>query len=239
MTQKSVGLRLLERPEEVEASLWRRLRFDNDTSCRQLLFERHLGLARALARREVRRRPAYGLDRSDFDQLAAGGLLEAIDRFDPLKGASFSSFAKHRIRGAIADGAARSSEAGAQYAYRRRAETERLQSLRSNEPGKDSLAELQELAAALAIGLLAEQAASVLHDNGVGHESQRWRELQVEVLEEIDRLPDQERSVIQHHYINGVAFVDVARMLGLSKGRVSQLHGAAIRRVRERLRRVD
>src|SRR5689334_877835 len=102
------GLALIQRPQEVEASLWRRLRFEDEGQCRELLFNRHLALAKSIAWREYRRRPPHGLEREDFEQLAMSGLLEAIDRFDPLLGAPFASFAKHRIRGAVADGASRS-----------------------------------------------------------------------------------------------------------------------------------
>ncbi|MET0183798.1 MAG: sigma factor, partial [Caulobacterales bacterium] len=97
----SIGLKLLEIARAVESSLWRRLRFENDSACREALFNRYIRFARSVAAQEWRRRPAYGLERQDFDQLAFGGLLDAIDNFDPLHGASFESFARARIRGAI------------------------------------------------------------------------------------------------------------------------------------------
>lgn len=52
-------------------------------------------------------------------------------------------------------------------------------------------------------------------------------------------MPAAEKAVIQHHYSNGVDFTHIARALGLSKGRVSQLHHSALKRLREQLRRFE
>lgn len=235
-----IGLRLIARPREVEASLWRRLRFENDDACRELLFNRQLDLARAIAIHEYRRRPAYGLDRKDFEQFAYSGLLEAIDRFNPLHGAPFDAFARRRIRGAITDGLAKSSESGAQYAHRRRVELERLRSLGTAAPQADPIVDLSDLAIGLALGLVIESARfSDLHaaPGELGaYESVSWRDLQVNLLKAIERLPEAEKSVMQQHYLNGVSFVQIARLLNVTKGRVSQIHSVALRRVRERLR---
>lgn len=213
-----------------------------------MLFDRYLDLARAVAGGERRRRPAYGLDRADFEQLAFRGLLEAIDRFDPLRGSPFPAYARPRIRGAISDGAIHSSEVSAQYSARRRIESERLRSLKAAdrdkaaENGEDYLAQLAELAASLAIGLMAENAAGFHEGAGSGldaYESLAWRELQINLAREVERLPDRERTVIRQHYLNGVAFSEIARMMGLSKVRISQLHRSALKRVRERLKYSD
>lgn len=241
------GLKLVQRAAQVEASLWRRLRYEHARECREPLFERYTGFARALAMREYRRRPSYGLDIADFHQLAFSGLLEAIDRFDPLRGHSFESFAKARIRGAIADGSAKSSEAGAQFSHRRRLEQERLRSLRVESKAGvgedvDYVSQLSDLAAALAIGFVAEStktlaAARETPDPGLdAYESLAWREMQVAVMREIDSLPEKERTVLRQHYTADVAFTTIADLLGVTKGRVSQLHRTAINRVRERLR---
>lgn len=240
------GLQLLERPRAVEASLWRRLRFEQELHCRHALFNRYVGLSRAIANGEFRRRPSYGLDRDDFQQLAHRGLLEAIDQFDPLNGAPFEAFARHRIRGAIADGAAKSSEAGAHYNHRRRVEAERLRSLSTGapDPNADYLAQLSDLSAALAIGLIAESARFAGPGGGAPdalapYEGVSWRETQLCVAREIERLPAVEKSVMQLHYFNDVPFVQIAQLLGVGKSRVSQLHRSAIARVRERMWRLD
>ncbi|MBC7768237.1 MAG: sigma-70 family RNA polymerase sigma factor [Phycisphaerales bacterium] len=238
-----LGLALLQRAAQVEASLWRRFRFDGEVVCREALFERHLSLARKIARGEFRRRPAYGLDRSDFEQLAYGGLLEAIDRYDPLRGALFEAFARRRIRGAITDGIAKSSESAAHFSHRQRLENERLRSLSQGATSSDPIAALGVLASGLALGLLAENAARLLEQQASpeldAYESLAWRELQLNMLAEIEKLPSPERTVLQQHYLNGVDFAQIAELMGLSRGRISQLHHAGLMAVRERLRYKD
>lgn len=240
MTQARSGLLLLERPTLVEAALWRRLRLEEDEACRAALFDRYVNLARAIARHELKRRPAYGLDRGDFEQLAFSGLLEAIDRFDPMRGAPFEAFARHRIRGAVVDGIANSSEGAAQFNARRRLEQERLRALTRQGASESSIAELAELASALAIGMIAGNARLEHDGDGSGlYQSVAWRDLELQVLGEIGNLPETERTVIRQHYLNDVPFTEIARLLKLSKGRIAQIHRAAIMRIRLRIKRND
>lgn len=238
MDGPGLGLRLLRQPRRVEAALWRRLKVLGDDRCRAALFDAYCGFARAIALREFRRRGGLGLDRPDYEQLACAGLLEAIDGFDPARGAPFPAYAKHRIRGAIADGAARASEAGAQYRCRQRLEAERLRSLRSAEASAsgDFIAELADLASAIATGIIAENANVAEATPSGGYKSLRWREVELAVLREIERLPEQERRVMQQHYFNALPFAQIAQLMGLSKGRISQLHRCAIERVRQRIK---
>ena len=67
------------------------------------LADEHVGLVRAIARcvwRTLGKRVHLGdLEGHGFD-----GLLEAAVRYDETRGASFSTFAGHRIRGAMLDG---------------------------------------------------------------------------------------------------------------------------------------
>jgi RNA polymerase sigma factor for flagellar operon FliA len=46
-------------------------------------------------------------------------------------------------------------------------------------------------------------------------------------------LPDQERRVVQYHYYHGLGFTEIAGLLELSKGRISQIHRQALQLVRE------
>jgi len=68
-----------------------------DPADRDMLVKRYLPLARQLARR-------YQRDEASFDdlfQVACLGLLKAIDRFDPMRGLAFSTFAVPTIAGEI------------------------------------------------------------------------------------------------------------------------------------------
>ena len=240
--QKSLsGLQLVEQTNRVEASLWRRLRFEHEPSCRLTLFDRYGYIARQVATREFASRPAYGLERGDFLQLAHQGFLEAIDRYDPLRGIPFEVFARYRIAGAISDGTAKSSEGAAQYVYRRRVEAERLRSLRSGEPDSgDALTELARQAIGLAIGFMLGEVTSIddlpeAEQPIDPYQSLSWRDMLSSARRAIGNLPPAEHIVISEHYLKGVPFGQIAELMALSKGRVSQLHRAGLERIRQML----
>jgi RNA polymerase sigma factor for flagellar operon FliA len=236
------GVALLLRPERMEAALWRAYREQGDDAARQKLFDRYQPFARKLAGAQFARRAVGGFERSDIEQLAYEALLQAIPRFDPARAIPFESYARRRILGHIGDGLATMSEAAAQYRYRQRAERDRLRSLREAGADEDALAALSRLAATLALGLMAEEVASldpetVPDGQPSAYESLAWHEMRQKLRQQIAALPERERYVIGQHYRNGVSFQQIAAILGISKGRVSQIHRAALLRLREQLAR--
>ncbi len=160
--QPSIGCKIVERRPNVEASLWRQFHIEKKQFYRDRLFAFYQNLTKSIAQSEFRRRPHYGLDFDDFLQLALSGLLQAIDRFDPLRGIAFKAFARQRIKGAISDGIAKSSEGAAHYTFMHRQHLDRLASLiAQDDPIKDTYVEkLGDVVVGLAIGMLLE--ASVL-----------------------------------------------------------------------------
>jgi RNA polymerase sigma-B factor len=68
-----------------------------DPAIREALVRRFLPLARHLARRF--QRPGHPFD--DLSQIAAIGLLKAIDRFDPARGNEFTSFLAPTVTGEL------------------------------------------------------------------------------------------------------------------------------------------
>lgn len=239
--QRLSGLALVEVPPRVEAALWRRLRFEAESGCRETIFMRYRALARAIARQN-RGRAINGADMDDVEHFAYEGLLQAIDRYDPLRGIPFSAFARRRITGSIADGTIRYSEVAAQARQRSRAVRERLQALgaeATDEP--DALRALSSLVSGLAIGLLLEDTGLVVSDDGADfrpsvYDTLAMRELQAVLRDEVAHLPHREASIVRLHYEDGVSFTHIAELLGLSKGRISQLHGAALARLKRRMR---
>jgi RNA polymerase sigma-B factor len=79
-----------------DALLFERYRRDGDAATREEIVKRFLGLARHLAVRYER-----GEEREDVMQVAAVGLMKAIERYDPARGIAFSSFAVPTILGEI------------------------------------------------------------------------------------------------------------------------------------------
>ena len=78
--------------------LFERWQRDKDPRARECLVERYLPLARTLA---ARYRGRGGEPFDDLLQVASLGLLKALDRFDPDRGAAFSSFAVPTILGEL------------------------------------------------------------------------------------------------------------------------------------------
>lgn len=235
------GLDLLVQPGRVEAALWRRLVLEDEQQCRAALFDAYAGLARTIAARHYRR-VGRAVDRRDIEQFAFEGLLQAIDRFDPLRGVPFSAFARRRIAGSILDGLSRMSETGAQLRHRVRLERDRVESLMPDESGNpvdDPLSVLAGLAADLALGLVLDRngpaGAEVADPRPSAYEGLAWRETQARLAEGIARLPEREAFIVRQHYDNGLSFALIASLLGLSRGRVSQLHASAMQRLRRRL----
>lgn len=240
MTRRA-GIDLVLMPPRVEASLWRRLRFEGERRCRELIFGRYHALARTIARRQLGRRPRWGADLGDMEQFAFEGLLQAIDRYDPLRGIPFGAYARRRIVGCIADGAARMSEADAAHCQRRRTEADRARSLADADGiDADPVAALATLAAGLAIGLMMEGNVMAVGPGGAdprpnAYHSLAWRELHALLARGIADLPEREATILRQHYEAGISFTQIAALLDLSKGRVSQLHAAALGRLRRRL----
>ncbi len=232
------GLDLLVHPIRAEASLWRRLRFEAETECREALFTRYVPLARAIAAAKYHQRRGREADRGDCEHFAYEGLLQAIDRFDPLLGVPFSAYARRRIVGCIADGLAKMSEINAQISQRHRVEQERMRSL-APPATDDPLSALSDLAIGLALGLMLE-GTSLMAANGAdprptAYESLEWREMQARLAAEVQKLPEKEAVIIRQHYHIGLSLTQIAELLDLSRGRISQLHRSALERLRKRI----
>lgn len=242
---RSAGISIITTEDRVLAALWFRLRTLGHEQARAQLFTHHTRFARTLARSLFRKYPPGGMDVTDFEQLAFEGLLQSIDRFDPFVGTPFQAYARRRIVGAIRDGVAKSSDAAAAYRARRRIMTDRMASLRAQPASgstEDMLEALSRLVVGLAIGVLADQAVAEI-DAAASNDymntrygGQAMRELQISVIVETEKLDEPELSIMRQHYFEGVPFAQIAQALGLSKGRVSQIHRSALAKLKDRLK---
>ena len=224
--------------------LWRVLREAGSTSARERLFTAYLPFARALAGRQFRSRSGGDVEYDDLLQLACAGLLEAIDRFDSTLGVPFKAFAVRRINGSMIDGIAKMNEVREQISFRNRVQRDRLRSLASDEAGpvpRDRAMEtLVDMAVGLALGFMLE-GTMLYHkesDPGIAttaYDSLAWKELVQRAAGEIARLPERDRRIIELHYQEEVTFEQIAALFGLTKGRISQLHKAAMLLLRKRL----
>lgn len=232
---------------DVNADLWRALASEPSGPARQRIFETYLPFSRKIAARVRRERSGADLDPGDLRQYAAEGLLQAIDRFDPARGAPFEAFAARRIAGCVIDGIGESSELRRQSAFRNRVRSERARSLGSDQPSRlstaDALQALANLAVELALGFMLDEAAlsggELQAQTPSAYESLAWSETVKHVAVAIADLPEQERVVVRLHYLEGLEFARIADTLSLSRGRISQIHAAALQHLRRRLPRPD
>jgi RNA polymerase sigma factor for flagellar operon FliA len=59
--------------------------------------------------------------------------------------------------------------------------------------------------------------------------------MQARLAEAMHNLPEKEAIIVRQHYENGLSFSQVAELMGLSRGRVSQLHRSALDRLRKKI----
>lgn len=226
--------------EERERELWHAWSERRDPEARRRLIDHHLPFANMLAAKLYAGRQVSQAEFQDYRQLAMIGMIEAVDRFDVTRNIRFKTFAGHRINGAILDGIERSCEKQQQISARADMRQQRLDSIRADRPAagaKDLFAELADVAIGLALGFM-------LEDSGMyqSHEEQytenfydrhELRELKKTLERIVDILPEQPRSVISYHYYQGLSFEEIAGLMSLSKGRISQVHRQGLVLLRE------
>lgn len=228
-----------------EAGLWRRVRVQGDAAARQRLLDFHLPYARVVAASYFSRRYNDDVEFADYLQLASVGMLEAMERYDPARGVQFRTFAARRMHGAILSGLERLTEKHQQIAARQRLRVERLQEVRAMafedgaaKPGdpRHLLQFVSEVGIGLALCWLLEDTAMVQAPGASTavpfYQSAALKQLRERVLHAVDALPAQERTVVRSHYLQDMPFEQVAVMLHLTRGRISQIHRQALLRLR-------
>jgi RNA polymerase sigma factor for flagellar operon FliA len=225
-----------------EWALWRQFEASRGEVQRQQLVVHYAWFARMLAARQYAVRIDRGLAFGDFHHFALIGLIESIDRFDPARGIRFESYALLRVRGAIADGVAALSERQRQAADRQRRVRERTALLAAPLDGdvaveadpRGPLARMADLAIGLALGFMLEDSGMFVdpqsepHQADMAYQGAQLRAARRLVGESLRQLPAVQRQVMTLHYLQGVPFNEIAAQQGLTKGRISQIHHAAL-----------
>jgi RNA polymerase sigma factor FliA len=221
--------------------LWSRFHSSRDLRIRERLIGRYTALARTIAATLYAGRCDDTVSFDDYLQYARVGLIEAIDRYDSLRGTSFESYSSYRIRGAILNGLSRETEVRAQRGKRGVRLAEREQSLAGPmlvNPEGASLDDFVSFTVDLAVGFMLEDGSVECSDDSPAanpYAQAEVSQLRVRVREFVEQLPPRERQVLKSHYYDQVEFQEIAATLGITKGRVSQLHSRAVAKVRERL----
>lgn len=220
------------------------------------LVAEHYPLARAIAQRMHRRLPP-GVDLDDLVSVAVIGLMEACGRFDPSRGVSFRTFAKHRMHGAIVD-SLRSSDWVPRSVRRKVGMVESMTARLRDELGREPSSE--EVAARLDVSvdkIRAARDADTSHvlsldapcddeggtplidqvaapDQGADTDIEH-HEVRMLALAAVADLPPRERTALELFYLGGVPLKKVGASLGVSESRACQLCSQGARRVRTAL----
>jgi RNA polymerase sigma factor for flagellar operon FliA len=217
---------------------------------RNRLIQQHLPLVQGIAAK-LKRTLGRSIETEDLAAYGSRGLIEAADRFDPRHGASFSTFAYYRIRGAMVDGLRTMGWYSRADFARYRAEertNEYLQNLSEREaaqpaadgaPGAaralESVAEVLGGVAAVHIVAL-EAASSVADDRLAGaDEALEKNESDSRVRRALGKLPDKERRLMELYYFGDKNLTEAGAALGLSKSWACRLHARAVGLLREGL----
>lgn len=126
-----------------------------------------------------------------------------------------------------------------QITARARLREERMEHLLQEAGGvkQDDFMRLVDVAIGVAIGYMLED--SRMFQSGEGsyeqniYQSHELNDLIRIVAALVATLPEQEQYVIKHHYYQHMRFDEIAQQLQLSKGRISQIHHRALRRLHE------
>ena len=231
-------------PLEAEA-LWRRR---SDGASRERLILAYAPMVRYIASRKLKELPGH----CELDDLASAGLvalMEAVERFDPAKGASFEQYAWTRVSGAIVDElrrldwatrsvrrAGRRIERGRTSYYARHGTMPTDEQL-AGELGM-TLAELrtsyEELDRAELVSLNAPTQGSDDGFSEVGETVVAPRDCEPEtttlgadrsaaVRRAVEGLSEREREVLALVHVHELPGAEVGRLFGVSESRVSQI----------------
>ncbi len=198
------------------------------------------------------------VDREELARAGALGLVEAARRYDESRGVPFERFAAQRIRGAILDSvrAADWAPRSVRLLARRLESTEQqLASELGRVPNVDEMAEAlgvshDELARlrdrlfrSVVLALDHETSddsdedltlVDVLRDQSAVEPSEELesRELHTYLRDAVKLLPERQRFVIVGYFLEGKTSQDLARFLGVTESRVSQLRSEALRNLK-------
>lgn len=250
-------------PQEAE-TLWRAWKTQGDQRSRDRLVLAYSPMVRYLASRKVRELPTH----CELDDLISCGLvavIEAVDRFDPAKGATFEQYAWMRVTGAIVDElrrldrVSRSSRGLARSIER---VNDAWLSRDGRQPSENELADELQIEVRDLRDTLSEldraHVLSLSSPSGRGEDQQTELGETIAASEQADpmrtvltserssqfraavaTLSEREREVLALVHIQNLQGAEVGQLLGVTESRVSQILASARRKLRAELDSYD
>ncbi|HET9989625.1 MAG TPA: sigma-70 family RNA polymerase sigma factor [Kofleriaceae bacterium] len=185
--------------------------------------------------------------------LANAGLAEAALRFDPTRGAAFSTFAWYRVQGSIVDGLRKASQlprrvwaklvalrAASDY-LEHRAERDAGAAQQGIQPASGAEALAQVKTELSAIRTMYVTSLEAMQDAGFDRADDHApgadatidaHRAAAKLRAAIAALPDKEQALMKKHYWEGKNLLEAGAELGISKSWASRLHAQAVERLR-------
>ncbi|MAZ44140.1 MAG: RNA polymerase sigma factor FliA [Legionellales bacterium] len=228
-------------------------------SAAEAVKDEHILLVTKIAKHMTGRLPS-SVKYEDLVQSGMVGLLEAMNNFDDSKGASFSTFASIRIKGAMIDELRRGDWAPRSVHRNSRRILDAIRMV-ENETGRD--AKDADVAEKMGVSLdeyhnmlqdtngvrVCElEDTSVISDDGLGTffqqtdsplEAVKVIKYKEQLAEQVSKLPQKERLVLALYYEEDLNLKEVGEVLGVTESRISQIHSQAVLRLKSRLSASD
>ncbi|MHB8439917.1 MAG: RNA polymerase sigma factor WhiG [Acidimicrobiales bacterium] len=241
--------------------LWAEYKQNNDRQIRDQLIVLYSPLVKYVAARVAVGLPQH-VDGADLASYGIIGLIDAIDRYDPVRKVKFETYAIPRIRGAIIDElraidwvprSVRSKARAVEQAYAS-LEASLLRTPSDSEVAVElgiSDKELQDILRQISfVGVAAldevfsaggergdrATLGDTIPDSGEGPVAVFEDKESKEVLAQAIRLlADRERTVLSLYYYEGLTLAEIGDILGVTESRVCQIHTKAVLQLRARL----
>ena len=221
-----------------------------------ILIENNMGLVRKIAW-HMHGRVKSAVEIEDLIQIGMYGLVTAAQNYVVKEGVSFASYAGIRIRGEIVDHLRRNSNlcrTTIQMQQKYNASFEKLSRQLQREPknieiAKDMALEESELDNwEQAFAANTHQSLDSVYDefsiwfasNDQSPEDELSdTELRENLVEALKTLPEREAMLVQLYYVEELNVYEIAEVLEITTGRVSQIKKSAISRLREFIQKID
>lgn len=238
-------------------TLWQRYHASNDLQDEGALVEQYIPLVKTIVGRLAMTLPPH-LDIEELQSAGAIGLLHAIRNFQPNHGATFETYARFRIRGAVIDELRRvdwASRTVREKARRIQTAVMELEQRHAAHPTEPQIAAelnisveeyqrwLDEVRPATFVCLdsassrdeeTSRAMAEIVCDPGQGSPADvvERRELAELIGQRIRLLPEKQRKVLALYYYEDLRLREIAEAFGVSESRICQIHAQAILSIR-------
>jgi len=213
----------------------------------------HLPLAKAIAVRVHENLPVH-VDLDDLVHAGILGLFDAVNKYDPEKQVAFSSYAKHRIKGAILDSLRQLDWASRDLRRRHKqveAATRDLTAELQRNPTDAEVAEKlgveesrwrQMMVDLRNVGLISASTRSNDSEDLPPPDFPSNPDFQPDVMcareqmkgalaDAMKTLPERYQKVVVLYYSNEMTMKEIGGVLGINESRVSQIHKSALEKM--------